>query len=121
MWYDGDCPLCRREIALYRGLQANGSVCYLDVNAADLVMPADVPRDALVARFHVQAASGELHSGAPAFFVLWSALPGWRWLAQLGRLPGAVWLTEHLYVRFLGVRPQMQRLFRRWDKCQPHP
>lgn len=121
VWYDADCPLCRREISLYRSLQPNESVCYLDANATDLVTPADVPRDALLARFHVQAANGELHSGASAFFLLWSVLPGWRWLARLGRLPGAVWLAERLYVQFLRVRPLMQRLFRRWDEREPRP
>jgi 3-demethoxyubiquinol 3-hydroxylase len=112
--YDGDCPLCRREIALYAGMKSNTPVCYVDVNQADLVLPAHTTQAELLARFHVQNSSGQLCSGARAFLLLWSALPGWRWLAKLGSLPGAVWILERFYLVFLRVRPLMQRMVRRW-------
>jgi len=41
-------------------------------------------------------------------------LPGWRWLAWLGRLPGVARLMEWAYLGFLRVRPAVQRGFRRW-------
>jgi predicted DCC family thiol-disulfide oxidoreductase YuxK len=72
----------------------------------------------LLARFHVQLPDGQLLSGAQAFIALWSALPGWRWLALVGRVPGAVWLMERLYVFFLRWRPALQRWARRLDP--PH-
>ncbi len=37
------------------------------------------------------------------------ALPGWRWLALAGRLPGAGWLIERMYRLFLRWRPMLQR------------
>lgn len=113
--YDGECPLCRREIALYAGMTPNTPVCYVDVNQADLVLPAHTTQAELLARFHVQDSSGQLRSGARAFLLLWSALPGWRWLAMLGNLPGAAWTLERFYLVFLRVRPLMQRMVRRWD------
>jgi hypothetical protein len=36
-------------------------------------------------------------------------LPGWRWLALAGRLPGAAWLMERGYRCFLRWRPMLQR------------
>jgi 3-demethoxyubiquinol 3-hydroxylase len=117
--YDGDCPLCRREIALYAGMTPNTPICFVDVNQADLVLPTNTTQAELLARFHVQDSNGQLRSGARAFLLLWSALPGWRWLATLGRLPGATWMLERLYSLFLRVRPLMQRMVRRWDSPTP--
>ncbi len=114
--YDGDCPLCRCEIALYAGMKSNTPVCYVDVNQTGLAVPANLTRGELLARFHVQDSSGQLRSGARAFLLLWAALPGWRWLAKLGSLPGAAWTLERLYLFFLRVRPLMQRMVRRWDR-----
>lgn len=110
--YDGACPLCRREIGVYRGLdplQSDTPLCFADVSNAALPLPAGTTREQLMARFHVQRPDGELLSGAQAFLALWAALPGWRWLAFAGRLPGAVWLMERAYRMFLRWRPMLQR------------
>lgn len=110
--YDGACPLCRREIALYRDLPALEPLAFVDVSAAALPagLPPTVDRARLLARFHVQRADGSLASGARGFVALWAALPGWRWLARLAALPGATPLMELAYRGFLRVRPAMQRL-----------
>ena len=116
--YDGACPLCRREIAVYRGLQplqADSPVCFADVSNAAVPLPVGTTREQLLARFHVQGPDGQLLSGALAFLALWAALPGWRWLALVGRLPGAGWLMERMYRLFLRWRPMLQRLAARWD------
>jgi len=111
--YDGACPLCRREIGLYRGLEPTQPLAFLDISdpaatpAADL--PEGLPRSELLARFHVRHADGRLESGARAFISLWDRLPYWRWLARVGRLPGIAGLMEIAYRGFLRVRPTMQR------------
>jgi 3-demethoxyubiquinol 3-hydroxylase len=116
--YDGACPLCRREIDIYRGLQplrSDSKVCFADVTDAALPLPPDTTREQLLARFHVRGRDGELLSGAQAFLALWAALPGWRWLALAGRVPGAAWLMEHTYKLFLRWRPTLQRWAFRLD------
>ncbi len=122
--YDGACPLCRREIGVYRGLQPHRPVCYADVNDAELPLPPGTTRAQLLARFHVRSREGELLSGAQAFLALWAALPGWRWLAWAGRLPGATWAMERTYRLFLRWRPALQRWALRQDRpgpCRPKP
>jgi predicted DCC family thiol-disulfide oxidoreductase YuxK len=117
--YDGACPLCRREISVYRGLQplnAETPGCFADVSNADLPLPPGTTREQLLARFHVRRPDGQLLSGAQAFLALWAALPGWRWLARLGRLPGMTWVMERSYRLFLRWRPTLQRLARRLDQ-----
>ena len=112
---DGACPLCRREIGVYRGLKPNTPVCFADVSDAALPLPPGTTRDQLLARFHVRSREGQLLSGAEAFLALWAALPGWRWLALVGRLPGAAWVMERTYRLFLRWRPTLQRWAFRLD------
>ena len=107
--YDGACPLCRREIGLYRDLQPDTPLCFADVSDAALPLPPGTTREQLLARFHVRASDGRMLSGAQAFLALWNVLPGWRWLARAGRVPGAAWAMEIVYRLFLRVRPMLQR------------
>ena len=85
--YDGECPLCRREIAHVKGLAARRSesaLYFVDISpraGADASLTAD--RASLLARFHVQRADGSRLDGAAAFVAMWERLPGWRWLARL--------------------------------------
>ncbi len=114
--YDGACPLCRREIGIYRGLPSRTPVCFADVSDMAQPLPGGTTREQLLARFHVRDADGRLHSGAQAFLALWATLPGWRWLARLGRLPGAAWAMERVYRLFLRLRPALQRWASRLDR-----
>jgi predicted DCC family thiol-disulfide oxidoreductase YuxK len=114
--YDGACPLCRREIGAYRGLRPVTPVCFADVSDNALPLPPETTREQLLARFHVRGSDGQLHSGAEAFIVLWAALPGWRWLARVGRLPGVAWAMERVYRLFLRGRPALQRWASRLDR-----
>ena len=107
--YDGACPLCRREIGVYRGLPSSTPLCFADVSDIALPLPPGTTREQLMARFHVRRGDGQLLSGAQAFLALWAELPGWRWLALAGRLPGAAWALERLYRFFLRWRPTLQR------------
>ncbi|MBP6096994.1 MAG: demethoxyubiquinone hydroxylase family protein [Methyloversatilis sp.] len=110
--YDGACPLCRREVGVYRALDPLRPVRWLDVSDPQVELPAAADRASCLARFHVRREDGEMLSGARAFVALWAALPGWRWLARAGGLPGVATLLEFAYRAFLRVRPKMQRVAR---------
>jgi len=118
--YDGGCPLCRREIAHVQGLAAqrpDSALCFIDVCAPDNALPPD-DRAKLLARFHVQRADGHRLDGAAAFVAMGERLPGWRWLARMARLPGALAALEWAYVGFLRVRPRLQALARRAEQLK---
>ncbi|WP_425257774.1 demethoxyubiquinone hydroxylase family protein [Rubrivivax sp. RP6-9] len=108
--FDGACPLCRREIALYQGLTARQPLAFVDVSSATADLPPGTDRATLLARFHVRRADGSLVSGARGFAALWAVLPGWRWLARIAALPGVTPLLEVLYRVFLRLRPALQRV-----------
>lgn len=109
VYYDGSCPLCRKEIAWYerRGIEA--AMC--DVSEATNV-PGDLTPEAAMARFHVRDTDGRLLSGAEAFVATWRVTPGLKWLAVLCRPKPVIWVLERLYRLFLRIRPQIQRLAR---------
>jgi predicted DCC family thiol-disulfide oxidoreductase YuxK len=108
VWYDAGCPLCRREIAVMRRLDRAGAIRFVDATADDVSCPLD--RAELLARFHASE-NGVLMSGAAAFAAMWRAIPLLRPLGLAARRPWVLALLEHVYVRFLRVRPQLQRLF----------
>jgi predicted DCC family thiol-disulfide oxidoreductase YuxK len=105
VFYDGACPVCRREIAQYRGGEGGEAIAWVDVSAcgAEALAPG-LTREAALARMHVQDAEGRLVSGARAFAALWLALPRWRWLGRIvGSAPVAP-IAELGYRAFLVVR-----------------
>ena len=111
VYFDGACPLCRREINFYKGCRGAGDVAWVDVSKEDGdIIGGDLPRQSALKRFHVRRNDGGLASGAEAFAELWMALPAFarpgRWLA----LPGVRHVAEVTYRAFLVVRPLMQRL-----------
>ena len=109
VWFDGDCPLCRREIALMRRLDRRGAIAFVDVaQGADPSCPID--RAALLARFHAEE-DGVVHDGAAAFAAMWRASPLLRPLGLLARNDAVLRVLEAAYLRFLELRPRLQRFF----------
>ena len=109
VFYAGACPVCRREIGVYRDLTPVEPVEFCDVSQQAVPLPAELTREQALARFHVRYADGRIESGARAFIALWERLPYWRWLARVGRLPGVATLMEMAYRGFLRIRPTIQR------------
>ena len=113
VWFDGDCPLCRREIALMRRLDRRRRIRFTDVSRD---RPADCPvdRKALLARFHARE-DGHVLSGAAAFAAMWRAIPALRPLGLLARNRSVLALLERTYLSFLRVRPRLQQWARRLE------
>jgi len=108
VWFDGGCPLCRREIAIMRRLDRARAIQFLDVASPDeSACPLD--RAELLARFHAME-DGRLVAGAEAFAAMWRAIPLLRPLGLIARNPLALRLLEAGYHAFLRLRPRLQRL-----------
>lgn len=105
VWFDGDCPLCRREIALMRRLDRRGAIRFHDLATGQGACPID--RAQLLARFHARE-DGRLVSGAEAFAAMWRAIPALRPLGLLARNKRVLHTLERLYLAFLKVRPRLQ-------------
>ncbi|MGA0882627.1 MAG: thiol-disulfide oxidoreductase DCC family protein [Burkholderiaceae bacterium] len=108
VFYDGSCPLCSKEIALYQRLDSAQKVAWCDVSSPEQAPLLPLPQSVLMARFHVQPIPGDPISGARAFLELWRHIPGWRWLSVLRHVPGVPSMLELAYVMFLKIRPAIQ-------------
>jgi predicted DCC family thiol-disulfide oxidoreductase YuxK len=107
IWYDDQCPLCVREIALMRRLDQRGRIDFVPIaGLGDGACP--VNRAELLARFHARE-DGQLLSGAAAFAAMWRAIPLLRPLGLAARNPLVLALLERGYRAFLRVRPRLQR------------
>ena len=113
VFFDGSCPLCLREIALYRRLTPLRPVKWLDVSQEDpQIHGIGLSQCDAMRRFHVMDSQGSLYSGAAAFTELWRNYRGWRIIGQIFSLPGLRHLAEGMYRLFLIIRPLIQRLVR---------
>jgi len=105
VYFDGGCPVCSREVAMYQRQPGADALQWVDVarcGASDL--GSGLTREAAMARLHLRRPDGSLVSGAQAFTSLWRVLPRWAWLGRmLGAGPG-LWLLEAGYRGFLFVR-----------------
>ena len=111
VFFDGSCPLCRREIDFYKTLDVADSIYWADISQElqSEVVPGLSKCDAM-RRFHVMTQDGTLVSGAEGFVALWSALPRFQFLGSLGRFRSLMWLAEYGYIVFLKMRPSLQQV-----------
>jgi predicted DCC family thiol-disulfide oxidoreductase YuxK len=118
VYFDGACPVCRREIDHYRRQAHSAPVAWVDVSTCRPTdLGADLDRAAALARMHVRRADGQLVSGAAAFAEIWRHLPAYAWLARLAAWPPLLVVMEAGYVGFLELR----RLWRRLGAAAPAP
>jgi predicted DCC family thiol-disulfide oxidoreductase YuxK len=105
LYFDGSCPVCSREIALYQRQAGADRVAWVDVAQCEASnLGPDLSREAAMSRLHLRRTDGSLVSGAQAFTLLWQTLPRWAWL---GRLLGSglpLKVLEMVYRAFLFVR-----------------
>ena len=110
IWFDGGCPLCRREIAFIQRLDRGRAIDFIDVSDGNANCPVD--RAAMLARFHARE-DGEMMSGAAAFAAMWRAVPLLRPLGLAARNRHVLAWLERIYLRYLRIRPRLQAMFRR--------
>lgn len=90
-----------------RRLDRGRRIDFIDATEEGSSCPID--RQMLLSRLHASE-DGVLLSGAAAFAAMWRAIPLLRPLGLLARSSIILAMLEHLYLRFLTLRPRLQRL-----------
>lgn len=84
VFFDGSCPLCRREIAHYRRIDTAQRMYWVDaVSEPEALSRHGLSLKAAMAELHVLDGAGRWQRGIDAFVVIWQQLPGYRWLAKI--------------------------------------
>ncbi len=113
VFFDGDCPLCRREIGLLRWLDRRGRIAFEDIAAPGFdPAPLGRTREELMASIHGRLPDGTWIDGVEVFRRLYAAV-GFGPLVALTRLPG---LSHGLDVAYgLFARNRLRLTGRRCD------
>jgi predicted DCC family thiol-disulfide oxidoreductase YuxK len=111
VYYDGQCPLCVREISFYRRLDRRGAIRWHDVSrdAGDLACDA-ISQKAALERIHARRPDGRIVTGAAAFVEMWQRLPGFALAAPVARTRPALAVLERGYAWFAPRRQRISRL-----------
>ncbi|MEM0922711.1 MAG: DUF393 domain-containing protein [Pseudomonadota bacterium] len=107
VFFDGGCPICRREIAWYQTRRGAEAIDWVDIDSEPV--PPGLNRQALLSRFTVERGDHIYASGAEGFIALWRAIPATRWFGRLVDHPPGRFVLERAYRGFLVLR----RLWRR--------
>ena len=101
VFFDGDCPLCVREIDMLRRLDsARGRVMFTDIAAPDFdAAGLGLDFATLMARIHGRLPDGTWIEGVEVFRRLYAAV-GFRWLVPVTRVPGVSHALELGYQVF---------------------
>lgn len=105
VFYDGSCPLCRREVGHYMRLNALKAIDWQDISGENHTLSQfGISREQAMQRFHVIDEHGTKVSGGKAFVTLWRLLPGYRHMARLVEYLHLTPLLEVVYRRFARYR-----------------
>lgn len=101
VFFDGECPLCVREIDLLRRLDArNGRIRFTDIQAPGFDAAAiGLSYASLMRRIHGRLPDGKIIDGPEVFRRLYAAV-GFRRLVALSRLPGIAGALDLAYSVF---------------------
>lgn len=121
VFYDGDCPLCRKEIGMLRRWDKRGVIVFTDI-AADGFDPGPlgVPFETLMAEIHGRLPNGQIITGVEVFRRLYSAV-GLGWLVAPTRLPVVRHLLDAGYRFFARYRLALTGRRCQGDACQVEP
>jgi predicted DCC family thiol-disulfide oxidoreductase YuxK len=110
VFFDGSCPMCRREIAYYQRLDISRKLAWVDVSLNDAGCPDGYCQQDLLKRFHVRTTDGRMFSGAAGFALMWTLLPGvWKYAGHIASFWPVTSMLELAYKAFLPLRPWLQR------------
>lgn len=82
VFYDGACPLCRREIDHYMRRRGAEHITWIDIAENETLDSYGLDRQSAMEVFHVLD-NRTWYLGASAFSRIWIRLPAYKWLAMI--------------------------------------
>jgi predicted DCC family thiol-disulfide oxidoreductase YuxK len=108
VYYDGACPLCSREIAIYQKWKGGEQMNWVDASQCDQEQLGEyLTREQALARLHCRDEGGNLLEGAQAFIAIWSRLRGLTYLTPLLSNSVILKVLECAYRGFLHIRRRL--------------
>lgn len=105
MLYDGECPLCSREVKILKQRDQNKKIVFVDISTPHYrkeVHPP-LPYEEAMKQLYVVDEQGKLTKGTAAFFIVYAKI-GWEGLALLFEAPLFKTLSHKGYQLFAKYR-----------------
>jgi predicted DCC family thiol-disulfide oxidoreductase YuxK len=100
VFFDGGCPLCRREIGFLRYCDRKQRLHFHDIDAADFdAAKSGKSYHDLMGQLHARLPNGDWLVGVEVFRRMYGAV-GLRWLIPVTRVPGLAHLLDWAYALF---------------------
>lgn len=104
VFFDGECPLCSREIAMLRRRDRDGRLRFTDIAAPEFDPSSlGVDHATLMSKIHGRSAAGELVTGVEVFRRIYAAL-GYERLVRLSRVSWIAAVLDTAYAAFAAHR-----------------
>ena len=118
VFFDGECPLCRREIDMVRRLDdGRGRVDLVDLAAPDFdASRFGLEQEAIEARIHGALPDGTIVEGVDVFIRLYEAVDR-GWLVRPARIGWVRGLLDRVYAWF--ARNRLRLTGRAPEACPP--
>jgi len=109
VFFDGDCPLCKREIAWLQRKDKGSKIQFTDIAAADFDAASYGKTHAdFMASMHGRFPDGRWTEGIDTFDSLYRLL-GWGWVVAWTRWPIVRPVMDRVYRVFAWYRPWLSR------------
>jgi predicted DCC family thiol-disulfide oxidoreductase YuxK len=100
VFFDGECPLCRREIEMLRRRDRSAQIRFTDIAAPGFdAAELGLEPQALMNRIHGRLPDGQIIEGVEVFRRLYAAV-GFGGIVRLSRAPGVSQLFDAAYTLF---------------------
>lgn len=104
VFFDGDCPLCMREIRMLQRRDRNHRISFVDIAAEDFdPATTGLTMQTLMDRIHGRLPDGTIIEGVDVFRHLYTAI-GFRRLVAITRLPVIRHILNFAYNKFAKYR-----------------
>ncbi len=104
VFYDGDCPLCAKEMLSLKRHDHNQRIQLIDIQKGDFSRNyPGIDKQQALSILHGQTDDGKMYYGLDVTYLAWSAVGKHRWLKLL-RIQPIKWFADRAYLLFAGNR-----------------
>lgn len=112
VFFDGECPICSREMAMIRKLDQDRRIDCTDIASSSFDANAQgLDGDAVNRQIHGRLSDGRIVTGVEVFRQIYQLL-GFRRCVSWSRRPGVARILDYSYAVFARYRKRLGLLFR---------
>lgn len=109
--YDGNCPLCYKEIVHYKKKDLNDKLICIDIAHADFdINKYGLDLDEVNLKLHAITESGTVYTGIDTFIEIWNRIPGYDLFSRFVSIKALRPVFDLFYITFAKhIRPKLPK------------